>query len=213
MSVSGTPSEGHTIRMVVASGVVSIKRGDVLYISNTAVPAEVTPVNNSNRDKIAGVAVEDWPSVAKDAGIPYADEATDIGPTVYDSKGQDVGVQSEGIAWINIYVPTTGTAITINPGDSLVPTKETVAGADGGVQPYVRGDLNAVFADTEVEAELDELARIIAKAISPPHQAKSTTGSGSDQAGLGQNVWPSNQVTVPGTGVTRAFVLAKLLLR
>lgn len=203
MSVSGTPSEGNTIRMVVASGVTSIKRGDLLYISNTAVPAEVTPVASGARDKIIGVAVEDWPSVAKDVGIAYASEASDIGPTVYDSKGQDVGVQMEGIAWLNIYVPTGESAITINPGQALVPTG--VALANGGV------DLKATPSAGSA-AEIIEEGRVIAKALSPPHQPITTTGSGADQPALGVNVYASNQVPVPGSGVTRAFVLAKLLL-
>lgn len=183
----------------VDTGVTSIKRGDIVYIS---ADGKIKPVQSTARDKVLGIAAEEYPKVTGgSSSILYGSEASNQGPETYTSTRNKIAVVTHGTVWVNVKIPAgSATDITIVAGDQIVPVLE--AGTIGGAAKYTRTDLNVTFSDTEVEAALDERDRIIGKAIAAIHAGLVKNDIlVEEDASLGQNILTSGILTAGASAV------------
>lgn len=212
MSATGSPGVGDFPVMSVESSVTAIKKGDVLYFTDLM---EITPVTSSARDKIAGIAAEDYPKVTGSASsILYGSEATDQGPSTYSSVGtrNKIAVQMEGMTWLNVETPAgSSTDVVLVFGDRVVPALE--AGTQGNVALYVEAPSMAGPSEAQIQAAFAEQGRIIGKCMGNLHYGlKSNSDLLDEAASLGTSEVANGTLTA-AAAIKYGKVFVKLNIR
>ncbi len=139
-----------------------IRRGGVMYLSGNIT---VLPCDASNREPIA-IASMEWPDPKASKVLSNFSKSTNIGDLTYEkARIRFITGQKRGEAWCLVAVPIGGTTVTITAGLKVVPSLE----AGGGIQEILAAHIMATPNAAEINAALDEEARVIGTALTNIH--------------------------------------------
>lgn len=208
MSNVGAPTVGDQPGFSIDTSLgTQIARYDLIQVSENTTTGNLNSVGlcgtgATGRSLACGVAFRAWPYVPQ-IFAPSGRPSTDI-TTLDTTKKKRLAMRQEGYTWMKVYIPQSGSTVTISPGMRLYPSYQQ----PGGVEPRAATTLTAAYNSATIIAEeaVDQncVARAYSMIIIPPSGA---SWGGLPSLGAGT---PTATLTADTTTATWGFVYARL---
>lgn len=208
---AGAPFKGDSPGFAIDTSLgTAIEIYHVIQISENTTTANnmmvgLCATNDTGRPLAIGTAFTAW-QYPPDPRIyqPALKPSTDISSQYDAVKKQTLAVRLEGTTWAKVEIPSGGSAVTLSPGQRLVPSAVVAGCVD--IRPAT--SLTAVYASADVIADLLERDATIGRAMSLIHVPASGASWGAMPSMKGSLV--AITLTALTNAVTFGYVFMKL---